>query len=151
MSREESAIFTSMCMIYDGAGNLVVMDRKDPKWPGLAFPGGHVERTESFSLSVIREVKEETGLDIEAPLLCGIKQFQTLEGARYVVLLFKTNRFKGTLASSGEGEVFWIPRDKLTNHALANGFEDMLRIFESNTLSELYYYKDAGALEKSFF
>lgn len=73
MARAESAIFTNMCMIYDDKGNILVQDRKNPDWPGITFPGGHVEPGESFVCSVIREVKEETGLDIENPQLCGIK------------------------------------------------------------------------------
>lgn len=151
MPREEKAIFTNMCMIYDDAGNVLVQDRQNPDWPGLTFPGGHVEYAESFSQSVIREVKEETGLDIKNPVLCGIKQFQTLDDARYVVLLFKTNQFKGTLTSSEEGNVFFLPRRDLKNYTLANGFEEMLRIFESDSLSELYYYKANGNLAAGIF
>jgi 8-oxo-dGTP diphosphatase len=41
-------------------------------WPGVAFPGGHVEKGESFTDTVIREVQEETGLTISSPRLCGI-------------------------------------------------------------------------------
>lgn len=151
MPREEKAIFTNMCMIYDDAGNVLVQDRQNPDWPGLTFPGGHVEYAESFSQSVIREVKEETGLDIKNPVLCGVKQFQTLDDARYVVLLFKTNQFKGTLTSSEEGNVFFLPRRDLKNYTLANGFEEMLRIFESDSLSELYYYKANGNLAAGIF
>ena len=64
MASSEKAIFTNLCMIYDDAGNLLVQDRKDPQWPGITFPGGHVEPGESFVESVIREVYEETGLTI---------------------------------------------------------------------------------------
>ena len=49
----------------------------------------------------------------------------------------------GKLQSSDEGEVFWIPRNTLPQYTLANDFEDMLRIFESNDLSEFYYYKES--------
>ena len=86
MARTEQAIFTNMCMIEDGEGRVLIQDRKNPNWPGYTFPGGHVEPGESFVGSVIREVREETGLTIEHPTLCGIKQFQTKEGARYLVL-----------------------------------------------------------------
>ena len=140
----EKAVFTNMCMICDDAGNILVQDRKDPNWPGITFPGGHVEPGESFTASVIREVWEETGLTIENPILCGTKQFQTKEDARYVVLFYKVNRFSGELKGSDEGEVFWIPRNTLKNYALANDFEEMLRVFESDALSEFYYYKDEG-------
>lgn len=95
-----------MCMISDGRGNVLVQDRHAADWPGITFPGGHVEPGESFTASVIREVQEETGLTIEHPKLCGIKQFQTEQDARYVVLLYRANQFTGTLTSSDEGEVF---------------------------------------------
>ena len=140
MSRSEQAIFTNLCMVCDGAGNILVQDRKKPDWPGLCFPGGHVEPGESFVESVIREVREETGLTIENPILCGTKQFQTEDGERYVVLLYRASRYSGELRSSDEGEVFWIPRDSLSQHQLSIDMEDMVRIFESDNLSEFYYY-----------
>lgn len=144
MAESEMAIFTNMCMVYDENGNILVQDRKNPDWPGLTFPGGHVEPGESFVESVIREVWEETGLTVENPVLCGAKQFQTKQNERYVVLFYKASRFTGEIRSSDEGDVFWIPRDTLKNYTLANDFEDMVRIFESESLSEFYYYKDNG-------
>ena len=80
MSRAEQVILTNLCMVYDDAGNILVQDRKDPNWPGICFPGGHIEPGESFVESVIREVWEETGLTIENPVLCGTKQFPTKNG-----------------------------------------------------------------------
>lgn len=144
MSRSEKAIFTNLCMIYDNAGNILVQDRKDPGWPGLCFPGGHVEPEESFVDSVIREVREETGLTIENPKLCGTKQFQTDHGERYVVFFYKTNQFSGTLHASDEGEVFWIPRSTLHRYTLCDDFESMIKVFESDELCEFYYYKEDG-------
>ncbi len=145
MARSEKAIFTNLCMIYDNAGNILVQNRKDPDWPGLCFPGGHVEPGESFVESVIREVWEETGLTIENPRLCGTKQFETKNGERYVVLFYKTDRYRGNLKSSDEGEVFWIPRDTLREHTLCDDFESMIKVFDSVELSEFYYYKEDGS------
>ena len=62
MNRQEPAVFTNMCMICDGAGNVLVQNRLDPDWPGITFPGGHVERGESFTDAVIREVSEELNI-----------------------------------------------------------------------------------------
>ena len=144
MTRSEQAIFTNLCMVYDDAGNILVQDRLDPSWPGLCFPGGHVEPGESFVESVIREVWEETGLTIENPTLCGTKQFQTKNGERYVVFFYKTNRFSGDLRSSDEGKVFWIPRKDPENYTLVDDFMDMVKVFENDDLSEFYYYKNDG-------
>lgn len=142
MARSEQAIFTNLCMVYDDAGNILVEDRLDPSWPGLCFPGGHVEPGESFVESVIREVWEETGLTIENPKLCGTKQFQTEKGERYVVFFYKTNRFSGELKSSDEGKVFWIPRNTLDQYTLCDDFLDMVKVFESDHLSEFFYYTE---------
>lgn len=142
MSRSENVILTNMCMVYDEEGRVLVQERVAEDWSGLAFPGGHVEYRESFVESVIREIREETGLTVRHPRLCGVKQWQTEEDERYVVLLFKTKEFSGTLRSSREGAVFWIKREELRHRALAKGFGEMLRIFESEDLNEQYSYRD---------
>ncbi len=140
----ESCILTNMCMIYDG-DRILVEDRCDSDWPGITFPGGHVEPGESFVDSVIREVWEETGLTVEHPRLCGIKQFPTRDGnSRYIVLFFKTDRFSGELRSSEEGRVFWIHRQELSQRPLASSFAEMLEVFLDDELSENYYYREDG-------
>ena len=145
MARLEKVVLTNMCMVYDEQGDILVLDRLDPDWPGITFPGGHVEPGESFVASVIREVWEEAGLTIEKPQLCGVKQFQQADGVRYIVLFFKTSCFFGELTSSEEGEVFWIKRSELGNYQLANDFADMLKVFESEDISEFYYERINGA------
>ena len=144
MSRAEQVILTNLCMVYDREGNILVQDRKDPGWPGICFPGGHIEPGESFVESVIREVWEETGLTIENPILCGTKQFPTRNGERYVVFFYKANRYHGELKSSDEGEVFWIPREDLNKYQMVEDFLDMVKVFEDDDLSEFYYYKEDG-------
>ena len=59
MGRSEAAEFTVMCMVYDGSGNILVQERLNPDWPGITFPGGHVERGEAFADAVTREVLDE--------------------------------------------------------------------------------------------
>ena len=142
MARIEQAIFTVLCMVSDGNGNILVEDRLDPDWPGICLPGGHVEPGESFTAAAIRETFEETGLIIEGPRLCGVKQFQTKENARYVVFFFKASRYHGTLKSSSEGEVFWMDRNSLAGRRLVPDLEKMLEVFESPVLNEFYYYQE---------
>lgn len=138
----EPTIFTNLCYITDGQGNLLLQNRVDPKWPGWCCPGGHVEPGESFVHSVIREVWEETGLTVENPRLCGIKQFPLDEGGRYVVLFFRADRYHGTLHDSEEGEVRWWPRSELTQYP--SGFLEMLQVMESDDLTEVQYVEEDG-------
>ena len=144
MSRTEKAIFANMCMIYDHDGNVVVQDRVKPGWPGIAFPGGHVEMGESFTDAVIREVLEETGLTVSNLQLCGIKDWTSEDGTRYVVLLYKTNQFAGKLSSSDEGAVWWVPLRQLPEMKLASSMQSMLQLFCNDTTTELFFHMENG-------
>ena len=59
-----------------------------------------------------------------------------------MVFFYKATKYTGTLTSSDEGEVFWLSREELHNHVLVEDFAEMLKVFDSPTLSEFYYYKD---------
>ena len=72
MAKKEIVILTNMCMIYK-EDMILVQDRLNPDWPGITFPGGHVELNESFTESTIREIYEETGLKVSNLKLCGVK------------------------------------------------------------------------------
>ena len=98
MKRSEPVELMNMCVLRRGS-KVLVQDRTDPNWPGVAFPGGHVEKGESFTVSVIPEVQAETGLTISSPRLCGIKDWCE-DGVRHVVLLYRAEQFTGTLRSS---------------------------------------------------
>lgn len=139
MDRTEAVVLTNMCMVCDGMGNVLAQERRNPNWPGVTFPGGHVEAGESFADAVKREVKEETGLDIAHPRLCGVKDWTNPDGSRYMVLLYRTRYFSGELQSSGEGRVFWVPLKDLQALPLARGMDQMLRVFLEDDLSELVY------------
>ncbi len=137
MAGIEKAVFTNMCMVTDGCGNVLVQDRADANWPGIVFPGGHVEPGEPFTAAVIREVFEETGITVENPRLCGVKQFPLDDGTRYVVLLYKADRFSGAVRSSAEGEARWTPLASLRQCRLAESFDAMLKVFCSDTRGEV--------------
>ena len=140
MREKETVTFTNMCMVVDG-DRVLVQDRVSPDWPGITFPGGHVEPGESFADAVIREVREETGLTISHPALVGIKDW-TDEKGRYVVLLYRAEAFSGELRPSREGQVFWLALDELPRQKLALDMVDMLKVFTEPGLSEFFYEKN---------
>lgn len=143
MRKTEKCILTNICLVYD-ENRILVVDRKKKDWPGLTFPGGHVEKDENFNDSVIREVKEETGLSIKNPILCGIEEFKTKDEDRYLMLYYKTNKFTGKIKSSKEGEVFWIDRKDLKKHKMSLDLERILKVMDSDELSEIIYYEKNG-------
>ena len=142
MARMEEVELTNMCMVCDVKGNVLVQNKKgDRTWHGWNFPGGHVEQGEFVTPSVVREIREETGLTIENPKLCGIKEFQKeQDGKRFIVFLYAASRFSGELRASDEGDVFWYPLSELKRaKELADGFSEMLPVFTSDEISEVFY------------
>ncbi len=144
MKRTEIVTLTNMCMVYR-ENMVLVQDRVDKSWPGITFPGGHVEKGESLTDSVIREVWEETGLTIRSPRLCGVKDWMDKDGDRYIVLFYKTNQFEGTLHASDEGEVSWVELEQLQHLPLAPDMDEMLKVFLDDSLSEFYYFEKDGS------
>ena len=136
MHKPEQVELTNMCMIYKD--NQILVQDRIKSWTGVAFPGGHVEPRESIVDSVIREIKEETGLDISNLKLCGIKQWFK-DDVRNICFLFKTNTFTGSLISNDEGKNFWIERKDLNKYKLANNFEKMLEVFDNPNISEHFH------------
>ncbi len=143
MDRTQKAEIVNMCMIYKD-GLVLVQNKIHDEWGGITFPGGHVEEGESFTDAVIREMFEETGLTISSPQICGIKDWVNDDGSRYMVLFYKTDKFSGDLKSSEEGEVFWIPLEKMLsmNERLSPDMKDMVKVFLDDSLSEFFYYKE---------
>ena len=138
MSKSEKAIITVLCLIYKD-DEILLQDRVKSDWQGLTLPGGHVEKNESFVQAVTREMLEETGLRIYEPKLCGVKQFQTDEDERYLVLLYKTDQFEGNLVSSKEGQMLWVKRGELDKNHLVDDFYELLKVFDSEEYSEFIY------------
>lgn len=146
MSREIKAEITNLCMIQDGT-KVLVQDRLAKNWPGITFPGGHVDAGESVTDSVIREVFEETGLTIRQPRLCGIKDWTRDDGVRYLLFFYKADKFSGELKSSEEGEVFWAELSALPGMNLAEDMDVNLRVFLEDDISEFYYERQNGGWE----
>ena len=87
-------------------------------------------------------MKEETGLTILNPELCGVKQFP-IEDGRYIVSLFKADKYKGKLTSSSEGNMHWIRKEELSNVNLVGDFYEVLQVILDNNLNEFQYiYED---------
>ena len=144
MSRTTPTILCNLCMVEDLENGKVVLQYRSPEknnWSGYAFPGGNIEEGESLVESVIREIKEETGLTISNPQLAAVKNWQLEDGTRYIVFCYKATEFTGQLRSSEEGEVSWVEKDQLEKLDLSYDMLPLLEVMEDPDLSEYFYRK----------
>lgn len=149
MKRIENVELTVLCLIYRD-DEILLQNRIKKDWQGYTLPGGHIEPGESITEAVIREMKEETGLDIYEPKLCGVKQFPIDDG-RYIVFLYKTDKFSGEMTSSDEGKMEWIKRSELDKIETVSDFAQLLRVFDEDGLSEFQYViKDGEWIAKLY-
>ena len=132
MSRAEQAIFTNLCMVYDDAGNILVQDRQAQDWPGICFPGGHVERNESFVRAAIREVYEETGVSIKNPKYRGIITFVSDVWGTEFMHLFTATEFDGEINyDCNEGKLEWVKKEIIPTLPIWEGDKIFFRLMES--------------------
>jgi len=94
------------------------MDGSQGKWMGI---GGHFEEGEGPYDCVIREVKEETGLDLISPQYRAIVTFNSDEYESEQMHLFTCNNFTGEVGQCDEGELSWIDKAHVKELNMWNG------------------------------
>lgn len=147
MKRTETVELTVLCLIRRG-DEYLLQDRIKRDWKGYTLPGGHVEPGESIVDAVIREMQEETGLTVDNPKLCGVKQFpisgENGESGRYLVFLFVADKFSGEVSSSEEGAMHWVKKEDLEKVNLVKDFKELLEVMLDENLSEFQYVVEEG-------
>lgn len=117
-------------------GTILLEKRKnDPGRGKWSIPGGLVELGESLEQTVIREVKEETGLVVDAPELVDVVSQTTLdEGGRvkyhFVIVDYLVKLKSGTArAASDAADLEWVRFDEVEQKDLIKSFRGF---FEKN-------------------
>ena len=94
----------AFAVIFDDGAKVLVSRRVDSGWFNL--PGGGVEPDESVPEGLIREVREETGLDVEVGRLVGV---YSKPQKHELVLVFRARVTGGSLTPSDEADYHaWV-------------------------------------------
>ena len=147
-------IMMNMVRIFNGNKVLVLDKKKKYGWEGLTFPGGKVEPFESFYNSAIREVKEETNLDIKDLEFNGFIQWYCKDpDERYAGLLYTAYGFEGELIPENiEGNLFFEDYEKFKKmQGHSDSMEYILQIYDGkyNEIS-LIYDEENILIEREF-
>ena len=124
-------------------------DYHEGKWNGL---GGKIDPGETPEECAIREVKEESGLDLVNPRLRGFITFPMFDGVDdWYVYLFTGREFTGDLIDSPEGNLAWIDDDKLLDLNLWEGDYIFLKWLDGDRFfSAKFSYKNKKLVDHTF-
>ena len=104
-------------------------DINKDKWIGV---GGHFEEGESPEECLLREVKEETGLDLESYKFRGIITFIQKDYPTEYMCLYTADRYEGNIIECDEGKLEWVSKDKLFELNLWEGDKIFLKLIRDN-------------------
>lgn len=106
-------------LVFITRGDRVLLLRGSPqkriwanKYNGI---GGHIERDEDVYSAAMREVREETGLEVESLRLCGLSNIDSNQSSGIMLFVFVAESPSGEPIPSAEGSLEWIDRDQLSH------------------------------------
>jgi 8-oxo-dGTP diphosphatase len=145
----EHRLFT-MCMIQNGDKILLIKRPDERGFSGYLAPGGKIDFPESLIDGAIREVKEETGLDVSNLVFKGIDEYvNAKENVRYMVFNYWTDTFQGELLEDPpEGELVWAQISEALERPMQNWFKERFPLFFEAGTFEIQRVWDADLDEQ---
>ncbi len=127
--------FTTLCYIEKENKYLMLhrtskkKDGNKDKWIGV---GGHFEEGESPEECLLREVKEETGLELTSYQFRGIVTFISDEWPDEYMCLYTADKYTGDIGNCDEGELVWVEKGKIMNLNIWEGDKIFLKLLIEN-------------------
>ena len=127
--------FTTLCYIEKENKYLMLhrtskkKDGNKEKWIGV---GGHFEKGESPEECLLREVKEETGLELTSYQFRGIVTFISDEWPDEYMCLYTADRYTGDIGNCDEGELVWVEKGKIMDLNIWEGDKIFLKLLTEN-------------------
>ena len=127
--------FTTLCYIEKENKYLMLhrtskkKDGNKDKWIGV---GGHFEKGESPEECLLREVKEETGLELTSYQFRGIVTFISDEWPDEYMCLYTADKYTGDIGNCDEGELVWVEKEKIMDLNIWEGDKIFLKLLTEN-------------------
>lgn len=123
-------------------------DMNEGKWIGV---GGHVEENETIDEAAIREVKEETGLDVHS-LSCAGEVLFVNDDYQEMMYVYEITDFSGKLLDCDEGDLKWVSIKDIEKYPMWEGDKCFLPLLINHDpyfkLKLFYKNKDFVGMEK---
>lgn len=124
--------FTTLCYIEKDGAYLMLhrtKKRNDINHDKYIGVGGHIEHGESPEDCIAREITEETGLTADTIKLRGLITF-VIDDIDEYSFLFTCDSFTGELKECNEGNLEWIPKNKIESLPIWEGDKIFFRLLE---------------------
>ena len=109
---------------------LVLYKNYKNKYEGWVLPKGTVEAGEEYKETALREVKEETGYTLTSYQYRGLVTFISGDGVTEYMSLFTADQFTGEEIPCDEGELEWVPKEKVWGLHLWEGDKIFFRLLD---------------------
>lgn len=124
------AIGVAGVVFNDKNAVLLICRNKPPACGQWSIPGGRLEPGESLMAACRREVKEETGLDVEVENILSVIE-RRVENFHYVIVDFMTSLVSKSsfvpIAKTDVSEARWVSITELDDFDLVDGLQEIIR------------------------
>ena len=108
---------------------LLIRRANPPRQHEWSLPGGKVEFGETLNAAARREVREETGLEVD--ILGLVEVAELIEHAHYVLVDFAARVIAGELAAASDAaEARWFSREEIAHLPLWSETRRMIELSE---------------------
>lgn len=122
---KRNTIPVTVQLLLEKDNKILFMKRKNTGYEDgkYGLPGGHVEKNEEIKNAMIRETKEEIGIDIKSEdlILCKVLNRKINEDKEYIDFVFKTKKWLGTIQNCEENKcekIEWIDKQEIPNNTI---------------------------------